>query len=205
MRLFTFDIANGTVDVTSYSPYLDYLNELRGLTWEEGVDNGAYNPYKALEHMDFEGLQGDGLAQNGNGSGSAYLEMDVETNSFVYAWALEPRLKRVATDALFVTYRQGTPFYTAENVASGTTVSAVMDGLQPDSRYAWFVRVTDDNGGEYISDMYEFSTGSFDTGGKGCGSSFEGRAMIVAAVMLLASGAAIAFVCLRRGKSGGAQ
>ena len=202
MRLFTFDIANGTVDVTTVSPWLEYLNGLRGA--EEG-DPGYYNPYRALEHMNFEGLKGDGLAQNGNGSGSAYLELDVDKNSFVYQWALNPRIKRVATDALFVTYRSETPFYTAENVANGSTVTATMDGLQPNSKYAWYVRVTDENGGEYISDMYEFTTGDFGGKKKGCGSLFDGGAAVPAAILLLLACIAAMVACIRPSKKDGGQ
>lgn len=156
MRLFEFDSATGEVNVVTTSPWLEYLNELKGLNTG---DEGAYNINQALNSMAFEGLQGDGLAQNGNGTGSAYKSMDVEANSFVYEWDLVPQIKRVATDAVYVFYRKEESLGVIENVPSNGTVSFDWKGLEANKTYDWFVVISDENGGEYISDMYTFTTG----------------------------------------------
>jgi hypothetical protein len=155
-RLFQFDPTNGEVSVITVSPWLEYLNELRNL--QEG-DPGYYDIYQALPHMDFEGLQNDSLAQNGNGTGSAYKSMDVATNSFVYEWELVPQIKRVATDAFFVNYRMSESLGKVENVKSGELASITWQGLEHDREYSWYVVITDANGGRYISDLHTFRTG----------------------------------------------
>ena len=192
MRLFEFDVTNGEVNVITVSPWLEYLNELKGLT--EG-DPGYYDVYRGLNHMDFEGLQGDGLAQNGNGSGSAYQSMDVNTNSFVYEWELIPQIKRVATDAFFVNYRMSESLGKVENVKSGDLASIDWNNLMPDQEYSYYVVVTDANGGKHISDLYTFRTGKVETTGL---SSLQ-IGLIVGGSLLLAGG--VSFILLRKKKA----
>lgn len=155
LRLFTFDVASGEVDVMTVSPWLEYLNELKGV---EHGDEGAYDIYQALGHMNYEGLRGDGLAGNGNGAGSAYKSMDVKTNSFVYEWDITPQLKRVATDAIVVDYRGTESIGKIENISSGDIASIDWHQLLSGTEYGWYAVITDKNGGKYITDVYTFKT-----------------------------------------------
>ncbi len=189
MRLFSFDIATGEIEVTAISPWLCYLNSLKGLN--EG-DEGYYDPHKGFDNLDFDGLRGDGLVQNGNGAGSAYKSINSANNSFVYQWDMASQIKRVATDAVFVFYRTEEPLGTIENVRSGDTVNFDWKGLNSDSTYNWYVVVTDENGGKYISDMYTFTTGTAQES-----PSFV-KSLIVGSSIIVLLGAGIAVFMFRK-------
>lgn len=199
IRLFEFDVEKGEVNVITVSPWLEYLNELRGL--EQG-DEGAYNIYRALGHMNYEGLRGDGLAINGNGTGSAYKSLDVGNNSFVYEWDITPQIKRVATDAIVVDYRSDESLGKVD-VSSGEVASIDWKNLTEGTEYGWYAVITDANGGKYVTDVYTFVTaGTPPTEGTGNGLTGWQIALIsVAAVVVAAAAAAgIAVAVVKRRK-----
>lgn len=103
-----------------------------------------------------------------------YYNIDEFPNKdeFTMDVALAPQEKLVATDAFKVEVRTNKEIGKAANIASGATAQAVWSGLQKNQQYGWYVTVSDEFGGQTVSDVQTFTTSR--SGGSGNGGSNDG-------------------------------
>lgn len=82
-----------------------------------------------------------------------------EKDEFTISVNLEPQEKLVATDAFKVEVLTQNQIATVKDVESGQTVETKWSNLQPNKRYGWYVTLSDEFGGETVSDVQLFSSG----------------------------------------------
>lgn len=83
-----------------------------------------------------------------------------EKDQFEMAIDIAPREKMVATDSIHFNVYTNEPINKLYDVADGETVQARWRGLQSNTNYSWYVKVTDEFGGEKRSPVWNFTTGT---------------------------------------------
>lgn len=150
------DNGDGIPDRTVYQILYDYQagpeggeGFLRYITFDTDANTVHFSTYSpALDKHNF--------FDNDENNKDQYGYQD----DFTIPMALNPTDKMVATDCLKVNVYTQTQIGTTQHVKSGAQASVLWQNLAPQSRYFWYVNVSDKNKGSVTSDIWGLITGA---------------------------------------------